>query len=196
MTILRSIKRTAAKVLALVLAAAIIVSCFACTHKDPGEKADGLTDEQIESIKQIAEAFFECGVEVDSESALPVTQMEAFVYYLYNDELTADASGFGSVPVDESDARIHSYFGFKPVLRTHKNNSDQDFYYKNNYYYVRVGNSAADEIKLLSAEKADDGRIKASVDLKGEDAAAILNFVFEQVGSDLRVIECTRLDQK
>ena len=47
MTILRSIKRTAAKVLALVLAAAIIVSCFACTHKDPGEKADGLTDEQI-----------------------------------------------------------------------------------------------------------------------------------------------------
>ena len=195
MTVSRSINHAAAKLIALAIAAVILVSCFACTHKDP-EKTGSLTDEQLASINKIAEAFFECGIEVDSESALPVSQIESFVNYLYNDELTAGENGYGSVPADDADARLYSYFGFKPVLRTRKNNSDQDFYFQNDNYYVRVRQSAAGEIKLLSAEKTDDGKLTASVELKGEDAAAVLNFVFEQAGNDLRVIECTRLDQK
>ncbi len=195
MTRSKKIVGLASRAAALLLAAAMLAFAFAC--KGTGKNPAGLTDKQLADIEQIAEAFFECGVEVDSTSALPVAQIETFVNFLYNDELTAGEDGFGVVSKDEADERLYYYFAFKPVLRTRKNNSGkQDFYFDNNNYYVRVKPNAADTTRMISAEKSDDGLLKVSYELKSAEAGAILDLVFEPSESGLKVIECTRLDQK
>ena len=155
-------------------------------------------EKQKQAILDIAEAFQESGDLWDEQNVLSMTKIEAYVYWLYNDELTADDSGFASIPAEQSDKRLGAYFGVEPVLRTGKRSDvSQDYYYSGSSYYVRVKPSAVTSSELTSLTEDADGGYTAKVELRdgsGVLAELIMTLRPNDDGESVRIYSAERLD--
>ena len=133
-----------AKLIPLAFASCIIAFLLTVSGcKKPDEKAHetptpqdpfGLSEAQLKNILAISEAFVESG----KVYPLPISEIEPFVYYLYNGELTAGTDGYAAIPFKEASERLNMYFGITSILHTQKNNTDQDFYFSDDKYYVKI----------------------------------------------------------
>ncbi|MCH5278658.1 MAG: hypothetical protein J1E60_02600 [Christensenellaceae bacterium] len=182
--------RSFALMLALLSASAAFISC--------GKKQDGLNDTQSAQLINVAEAFYECGLEFSSDDVINTNQLEMFVYYLYNDELTAGENGFGRVSFDEADAMVESIFGMGPAI--HKNYStdgSSPLYSIGQNYYVKVepSNFVSSEIEDVTLD--DDGHYRAAVNFTdSEGMTTQLRMVFDVNKNDIRVLECIQYVNK
>lgn len=189
-------KKLTSIALALLFMAALFAAP-ACKKPQQGEENTEFPNEkQTANIIAIAEAFYEYGEEYGPEHALSFSELEKFVWYLYNGELTADASGFGSVPADEADARLRSFFGLSPVLRTYqRQDAEQNYYYKNDRYYIRVSGPSYERGGITSAVKNEDGTYSVRVSLFSDKGfETVLDFIFNVEGDDTRVVSVTRFE--
>lgn len=183
------------------LAAAVLAACFltACREKTPaGDDGVFPNESQTAAIMSIAEAFYEYGEDYDQQSALPISKVEQFIAYLFNDELTADESGFSAISADEADVRVKAYFDISPVLRTYKRSGVmQELYFQNNKYFIRVRPSAAEKTEIVSTNELEGGDYEVRVNVNGTDGgSAQLRFVFRPTQNGVLVMSCERFDGK
>ena len=158
----------------------------------------GLTKKQADNLLAAAEAFYESGVIWDEDTPLAITKNEEFVYYLYNGELTATEGAYAAVPAQEADARIEGLLGEKPALRTHKRaGQEQDYYFMDDNYYVRVNSPASSETKVLSCEKSEEGVYTARISLTGADGRVTeLELTFSLHDDQVKVSTCRRFEDR
>ena len=191
-----------AKLISLALAACIIASAltvFGCKKPDDKQNNNtfGLTETQLNNILAISEAFAESGKVYDDSNALAVKEIERFIYYLYNGELTADSDGYGSVSADDAYDRLKTYFGIAIVRHTQKNDTDQPFYFSDNKYYIKTSSSVVTDTNIVSCEQDESGSHKVFVKCSFVDGTRIdLEFVFKIEGDATRVVSCKRYDEK
>ena len=191
---------------AVLLAACFIITALAfagCGGKNggatpapvPGGSSE-LTDAQLKDVFAIAEAFLESGASMNSSSGIALSEIEKYVYHIYNGELEADGSGFAQVPAEEADARLMRYFGIAPMLRTGKRvGYTQGYYFENSSYFVRTNAPAAVNSELISCEKNDQGLYLAKVRSAKADGSVTefsLTLSFAEEGHIL--MGCDRLE--
>lgn len=188
--------KTAVLLLAVVFALTLIVG--AACDKDSKKNAFGFTKTQNEKICAIAEAFFESGCELNTVTALTDEQMEDFVCYLYNSELTATDGGFGTVDAKEADARLKEYFDYAPLVHKSAEQSIlKGYYYKKGAYYITVKSHALESIEMVSSEDKGDGRYFVKLKVRGANGIdSELEMTFDIEGDRVQVISCERLDEK
>lgn len=172
----------------------------ACNKGGDKPKPDGgseLTEAQRANILAISEAFIESGKIYNSEYGLTVKEIEQFIYYLYNGELTPAADGYAKVSGKETADRVKMYFGIANLLHTQKSSEDQDFYYKSEAYYIKTNSPFVASAEIASVKLNEDGNhevlVKASC---ADDARVELEFVFKFEGDDTLVLSCSRYDEK
>ncbi|GEM_PF-3487707 len=205
--------RMAKTVLALLLAAAFALGAASFTacgkaktddekliedQKTPGGAGESLelTESQKKTILDAAEAFAEAqeaeGLDMES---MTIGDFEKFVYYLYNGELTADESGFGTVASADADARIQSLFGVTKLRHTPRRQGFiQNFYCEGDDYFVRV-NEPFGETAVTGAEWTEDGHAKITVSVSTPDGVVIsLEFSAELKDGGLIITNCKRYD--
>lgn len=185
--------------LMLISAALPLIGCGGNSENNGNKKDNdfGLTQAQSANILAIAEAFAESGHSYNSENPLSVADMEYFVYYLYNDELKSSDSAYAVVSEEEALERIRMYFGITSVLHPRKNADDPDYYYNSGNYYVKASETAYQSIKIVSFEEDESGNSNASIEGVGKDGTrVVLDFIFNIDGDNVKVLSCTRYDEK
>ncbi len=190
----------------MLLGAASFTSCGKKTdddklienQKDPGaagEKIE-LTQNQKKAVFDAAEAFAEAHDEEDLDlETMQISEFEKFIYYLYNDELTAGENGYGKVTAEDADARLQSLFGTKTLRHTPKRpGMIQDFYCEDDNYFVRVKEKYA-ECKLGGAEWTDDGLARIVVSAETVKGVTVsFEFTAELRDGELTIRNCKRYD--
>ncbi|MBR5947984.1 MAG: hypothetical protein IKZ82_04975 [Clostridia bacterium] len=196
-------RKTLRRIAALLLCVSALFSLFllsACRNDEEKNKPDessALSEAQRANILAISEAFIESGKIYSSEYALSIKEIEEFVYYLYNDELTPDVEGYASIPGSEAAERLKMYFGISSILHTQRNSTDQNFYYHNEKYFVKTNPSVVKSCEIVSAEQNESGNYLVKVHAIGEnDARVELDFVFKLDGDNTLVLSCSRYDEK
>lgn len=187
------------KLISLALATCMLASVLTVLgcKKDDGKDSFGLTDTQRANILAISEAFVESGKTYNNDYALSVKEIEQFIYYLYNDELTSEIEGYGIVSGDDALARIKMFFGISSVLHTHKSTAEPDFYYYNKNYYVKTNSPVVTESDIVFCKQDESGNYNVTVQCSGVDDMRIdLEFVFTIEGDEVLVRSCTRYDER
>lgn len=142
------VKRSAAFVMAVIT----LLCICACKGRPSGDTGDPtqspaeavsteLTEAQRERVLVLAAAFRRFG-EYDLTEGLTLTRIEEMVNCMYCSMLgESEVEGYGRVTKDEADSMLKSVFGSDTIelgLRTKYDASkDQEFYFMNDYYYIR-----------------------------------------------------------
>ena len=188
---LSRLARTAA---AILLAALMFAAC-----SGGGKSKELLTEAQKANVIAAAEALFESGAVIDDENPLQLNDIDRFVYYIYNGELTAEeGKSYASVPEDEALRRIGAIFGAEMVLKTgRKAGTFQTYFAEDGKYWVLTNEPAAKEITIVSVAEGEDGTLTAKVSLTAEDGTkTMLELGLAIVGEDARVISCKRYEER
>lgn len=176
----------------------VLVSSCSSDNKNNGGKTDsfGFNEAQRSSILDLAEAFIECGLSYNADNALSISEIEKFIYYLYDDEFTG-TDAYSSIDASEALARIKMYFGIDNILRTHKKGEGQLFYYSDGKYYVSHKDGVVESFTIVSAEKDEDDHQTVKIDAACKDGTrVVLEMCFRIEGDDTRILTCTRYDEK
>ncbi len=185
---------------ALLCAALAFASVFAAgCGKDDNKKPEvsGLTEIQSRNILAICEAFIESGKNYNSENALTITDMEKFVYYLYNAELEAAGDGYARVSEADAAARIKAYFGVETLMHVRRNLFDANFDFADGSYIIRPNSPAVTSSVILSNEPAENENRAVTVEVDCADGGkAKLELIVKLSGDNVRVITCSRFDEK
>ncbi|MBO4879816.1 MAG: hypothetical protein J5544_06110 [Clostridia bacterium] len=203
----------AALTAAFILSVMLTAACGARGNTDPtaapGETAapDGdqptaepvktaLTVEQTAQVIAAAEAFFESGLSYGENSPLTFKQMESFIYYLYNGELSASEGSFAVIPRAEAEQRIKTLFGAERLMNTGKRaGTVQKYYCDSDNYYVRTAEPAG-QVRLGDAYTAEDGSLIVYAAVRGGDGSgASFKLTFEVKDEGLLVKSCERYDE-
>lgn len=122
---------------AILLISALSVSMFACDRSEKESvtpRSELLSNEQISTLEWYAGAFAEYGSDYGADNPMLISNIETFVYYLYNDFMPSSGSYY-SVASDESDAVLDALFGTHSTMRT-RVTAGKDYYYADGFYYI------------------------------------------------------------
>ncbi|MBR3299566.1 MAG: hypothetical protein IKI64_10285 [Clostridia bacterium] len=194
----KNIHRCAALLLCSFALFSLLFSAACSGDKDGSSKTDsfGFNEAQRSSILDLAEAFIECGLSYNADNALSISEIEKFIYYLYNDEFTG-SDAYSSIDASEALARIKMYFGIENILHTHKRGEGQPFYYSDGKYYVSHKDGVVESFTIVSAEKDEDDHQTVKIDAACKDGTrVVLEMCFRIEGDDTRILTCTRYDEK
>lgn len=166
------------------------------TQPPSGETA--LTDGQKRDILALSEALAESGLSYNENNPLGILQIEKFIFYLYNGELTAEADGYASVGEDEALKRIDAYFGVADALRMRRTTAQGgEYYFKNGRYYVLKNSTFVKSASIESVKPEADGRCTVAVNNVCEDGTMVrLEMTLSLSDGGTRLISCVRYDEK
>ena len=188
-------KRSVALILSLALSAALPAVLSSCRRdeQNAGEQVV-LGEVPQKKLVSILEAFCESGLSFEENRPLTSRNIESFIGFLYDGELDDEGDGYASVRSSEAEERIREYFSFTATRRTPWDGSGQRVYYHGGRYRVRVNEQGSvEELKLTSGE---NGRVIAEARVAVGDVAAQLKLVFRMDGDSIRVMGCSRYDEK
>lgn len=171
---------------------ALAMCSAACTN---GEK---LNKAQTKKLENIIEAVYESKIDFSAGSALDFRDLEMFVYYMSNDEVSPVKDGYGELAADKADALCQEVIGIKPSLRYHYNfENDVLFYFSDDKYYIKPNESAIRNMEIVSCETNEEGRKVLVVNVDGVDGEqCVMDVVVELNGNSVKLISCTRKDYK
>lgn len=182
---------------AFIAFAGTLIACNGGSVLNTNEPNDDIDRELSARIENVAEAFYESGITFDEETPIEFSEIESFLYYLYNDELTASENGYALLSETDADRTCIEIFSVAPKLRYRFDFEDDVlFYYKNKNYFIKPNESAAKSIDVKSVlEEDEDGRFTATVDIEGADGSMVaFQISFSDGENNIRVFECVRFE--
>lgn len=163
----------------IVLITLLSIFMLACSRNEVKEpslpESELLSNEQLSTLGWYAGAFAEYGHDYDPDNPMLITNIEAFVYYLYND-FEPSSGAYYSVDSDESDAVLDQLFGTHSTMRT-KVTAGKDYYYADGSYFIKQSpqNITARFIQGSEIELEDGGiRLSFCIAKDGEDVFNIV----------------------
>lgn len=185
-------KKTIGAISAAAISLTFAVCSVACSN---GNK---LNKTQTKKLENIVEAVYESRIDFSVGSALDFRDLEMFIYYMSNDEVTPAKDGFGTLTVDKADALCEEVIGIKPSLRYHYNFENEVlFYFSDDKYYIKHNEPSIKNMEIVSCETNEDGRKVLVVNVDGADGEkCVMDVVIELNGNSVKLISCTRKDYK
>ncbi|MBQ1375851.1 MAG: hypothetical protein IIY69_06175 [Clostridia bacterium] len=195
--------------IAMMVLASVFISSVGCGEtagKDvkpsPSEEANEpvLTDAQKDNILKLAKAFYKFG-DVDLQKGIELTRVDGIIRCYYEDILDeSETAGYGRIEKTDADAFIKVVFNgieLTDMVRTqYKPDSDQEYFYLNGYYYVKLAKQPVIGADIISTDflKNEKGNVYGvnaivSVNIDGvEDAQLNMQMAFSD-GDELSVLK-------